>query len=140
MLQNTRVTAFTVSELIRVNQQRGERGCKITTPLRTQIRVNINFSSNTICGSKPWKKWTNVYWFAHIISKSQGIFGIHSGVIPAVYEVFWKVLSGSEIRLVSISYTFPHISLFVSLCFTCCFPNFFGYFPFCAWCFFLFPV
>ena len=42
MLQNVRVTAFTVSELLRENQQvgRGE-GDKITFP-STQIRVKPN--------------------------------------------------------------------------------------------------
>ena len=36
-LQNTRVTAFTISELLRENQQEG----KITPPLSTQIRVKV---------------------------------------------------------------------------------------------------
>ena len=42
MLQNVRVTAFTVSELIRENQQRGGGG-KITptTQPPTQIRVDV---------------------------------------------------------------------------------------------------
>ena len=39
MLRNVRVTAFTVSELLRENQQGGE-GVKIT-PLPTQIRVKL---------------------------------------------------------------------------------------------------
>ena len=39
MLRNVRVTAFTVSELLRENQQGGE-GVKIA-PLPTQIRVKL---------------------------------------------------------------------------------------------------
>ena len=38
MLQNAKVTAFTVSELLRENQQQG-RGRGITPPSPTQIRV-----------------------------------------------------------------------------------------------------
>ena len=38
MLQNARVTAFTISELLRENQQGGE-GVKLPSP--TQIRVHI---------------------------------------------------------------------------------------------------
>ena len=42
MLQNAKVTAFTVSELLRENQLEGEGGeeCKITHP-PTQIRVKL---------------------------------------------------------------------------------------------------
>ena len=41
MLQNARVTAFTVTELLRENQQGGGGG-KITLPPPTQIRVKEN--------------------------------------------------------------------------------------------------
>ena len=42
MLKNARVTAFTVSQLLRENQQEGGGGSKITPP--TQIRIKKQFS------------------------------------------------------------------------------------------------
>ena len=44
MLQNARVTAFIISELLRKNQPGGGRGgtVKITAPLLNMIRVNID--------------------------------------------------------------------------------------------------
>ena len=48
MLQNSRVIAFTVSELLRENQQDGERGGDKTTPITTtttQIRIKGSFCS-----------------------------------------------------------------------------------------------
>ena len=41
MLQNARVTAFTVSELLRENQQEGEG--KITPPLHQPSRLGLKF-------------------------------------------------------------------------------------------------
>ena len=50
MLKNTRVTAFTVSEILRENQQEGK-----ITPLPTQIRVNISMFSHIFhTFSKNW--------------------------------------------------------------------------------------
>ena len=45
MLENTRVTAFTVSELLRENQQ---GGVKLPLPHLTQIRVNKGYKETTM--------------------------------------------------------------------------------------------
>ena len=56
MLQNSRVVAFTIFELLRVNQQGGGGG-KIT-PRPFQIRVNIRDT----CASKSKKIFLNKFW------------------------------------------------------------------------------
>ena len=56
MLQNTRVTAFTVFELLRENQQgRGVRGVVKLLPKTTQIRVKLR--RNILCHISVFIGW-----------------------------------------------------------------------------------
>ena len=43
MLQNSRVTAFTVSELLRENQQGGGGGGKIPSPIKIRVKFLLIF-------------------------------------------------------------------------------------------------
>ena len=65
MLKNDRITTFTVSELLRENQQ-GERG-KIPSPRLTQIRVKDTHREKAISNETPApSKSMNVdTWVAH---------------------------------------------------------------------------
>ena len=66
MLKNDRVTTFTVSELLRKNQQ-GERGKIPSPPLLTQIRVKDTHREKAISNETPApSKSMNVdTWVAH---------------------------------------------------------------------------
>ena len=70
MLQNARVTAFTVFHLLWENQQQrregeGWGGGKITTPLSTQVRVKHSFIL--------WK--CSTFFFINEFFKTQNLFG-----------------------------------------------------------------
>ena len=96
----------------------------------------INFAEDTICERKPWEKWTAIYWFTH-----QAYSAVIPGWIPQSMKRlrnWW--LSDSEIRLLAIPYLFHPITPYIFLCFTYCFPSFFGHFPCFPWCFSLCPI
>ena len=89
-----------------------------------------------MCGRKPWKKWTAMYWFAHKVCSA-----VMRGWIRQCmkrFENWW--LSASEIPLGGNSLHVSPIFLYVSSCFTYCFPSFLGYFPCFPRCFSLFPI
>ena len=58
MLQNTRVTAFTVSVLLRENQQGG--GVKLPPPPPTKIRVNAFVILHEFCQNIPFIVYTKI--------------------------------------------------------------------------------
>ena len=82
MLQNTRVTAFTVCELLRENQLGGGGGKITPHPLATQIRVKVLsyklHYSNTCSSSKLNETYQNfsdsflykLYYFSELLREN----------------------------------------------------------------------
>ena len=72
MLQSSRVTTFTVLELLRENQLGGGRG--LNSPQPTQVRVNVLHSM-----------WVIVYFNPIFCLNLQGWFG----AVPNKFIIFW---------------------------------------------------